>query len=58
MKSYKSIETDTKVLSEDAKSVRNEYMREYRKRPGNKERQAEYQMAYWERQAEELRINK
>ena len=43
---------EKKQLSDAAREKRNEYMRKYRKRPGNKERQLEYQRAYWERQAE------
>lgn len=43
----------TTKMSEAAKAARREYMKEYRQRPGNKERQKEYNRKYWERKAKE-----
>lgn len=40
------------MLSEDAKNVRNEYMREYRKR--NKEKIKKINARYWERKAKKI----
>lgn len=42
--------TDAEI-AEKAKQAQREYMREYRKRPGFKERNRENQRRYWARQA-------
>lgn len=44
---------ENKEISQAAKEKRNQYMREYRKRPGMKERQAQYNIKYWEKVANE-----
>ena len=47
------------MMTEEAKKARAEYMRAWRAKPENQEKQREYQANYWERKAEkEAKENK
>lgn len=45
------VNMEKKDISQAAREKRNAYMREYRKRPGMKEKQAQYNIKYWEKVA-------
>lgn len=41
------------MMSEEAKAKQREYLREWRKRPENKEKQKQYNRRYWEKKAQQ-----
>jgi len=45
---------EDKKLDEKAKEVKAAYMKNYRKRPGVREKQIEYERKYWRKKAKEL----